>query len=81
VRTALVTFGIDASHGYERIHIHALHSVARLIRAYALSRVEIGRDSFELSDLSGFTKLPMEPADEAEWDGRDEAPETPSGKP
>lgn len=80
VRTALVTFGIDASHGYERIHIHALHSVARLIRAYALSRVEIGRDSHELSDLSGFTKLPMEPAEEAAWDGRDEAPETPSGK-
>lgn len=80
VRTALVTFGIDASHGYERIHIHALHSVARLIRAYALSRVEIGRDSHELSDLSGFTDLPMEPAEEAQWDGRDAAPETPSEK-
>ena len=80
VRTALVTFGIDASHGYERIHIHALHSVARLIRAYALSRVEIGRDSHDLSDLSGFTELPMEPADEDAWDGRDAAPVTPSEK-
>ncbi|KAA5804759.1 osmoprotectant NAGGN system M42 family peptidase [Alkalicaulis satelles] len=80
VRTALVTFGVDASHGYERIHIHALHSVARLIRSYALSRVEIGRDSQELSDLTGFTDLPMDPAEETPWDGRDEAPETPSGE-
>ncbi|MBI1264894.1 MAG: osmoprotectant NAGGN system M42 family peptidase [Alphaproteobacteria bacterium] len=79
VRTALVTFGIDASHGYERVHIHALHSVARLIRAYALSRVEITRDSHDLSDLSGFTTLPMEPAQEAEWDGRDDPPPRPSG--
>ncbi|MCC5997365.1 MAG: osmoprotectant NAGGN system M42 family peptidase [Oceanicaulis sp.] len=80
VRTALVTFGVDASHGYERIHMHGLHSVARLIRSYALSRVEIGRDSQELSDLTGFTDLPMDPAEEAPWDGRDEAPESPSGE-
>jgi len=80
VRTALITFGIDASHGYERIHMHALHSVARLIRSYALSKVEIGRDSEELADLSGFTHLPMEPAEEDAWDGRDEAPDTPSGE-
>src|SRR6056297_3582771 len=27
VRTALATFGVDASHGYERIHMHALRSL------------------------------------------------------
>ncbi len=80
VRTALVAFGIDASHGYERIHIHALHSVARLIRAYALSRIEINRDSNEVGSLEGFTELPVDPAEEEAWDGRDEAPERPSGE-
>ena len=80
VRTALVAFGIDASHGYERIHTHALHSVARLIRAYALSRIEINRDSNEVGSLEGFTELPVDPAEEEAWDGRDEAPERPSGE-
>ena len=80
VRTALVAFGVDASHGYERIHIHALHSVARLIRAYSLSRVEINRDSEATGSLEGFTEVPTDPAEEESWDGRDEAPERPSGE-
>ncbi|MFP4520216.1 MAG: osmoprotectant NAGGN system M42 family peptidase [Oceanicaulis sp.] len=79
VRTALICFGIDASHGYERIHMHALHSVARLVRSYCTSRVEINHDADEMGGLSGFTHLPMEPAHDEEWDGRDEAPERPSG--
>ena len=41
VRTALVTFGVDASHGYERIHMHALRSLAELLTCYARSDVEI----------------------------------------
>ncbi len=40
VRTALATFGVDASHGYERIHIDALRSVAELLVAYAQSPAE-----------------------------------------
>lgn len=55
VRTALITFGVDASHGYERIHLHALMSNARLCVLYSASNVEIGRDANELSDLEGFT--------------------------
>ncbi|MCC5982341.1 MAG: osmoprotectant NAGGN system M42 family peptidase [Oceanicaulis sp.] len=79
VRTALVTFGIDASHGYERIHMHALHSVARLIHAYAVSRVEIRRDADLLTgDLEGFPGVPMDPAEEEAWDGRDDRPGRPS---
>ena len=39
VRTALVTFGVDASHGYERIHMHALRSLAELLTAYVLSEI------------------------------------------
>ena len=78
VRTALITFGIDASHGYERIHAHALHSIARLVIAYASSSVEIKHDRDELSGLEGFTHVPIEPANEESWDGRDEAPDRPS---
>lgn len=62
VRAALITFGIDASHGYERIHIHALRSLAELVTAYAVSPVEISRDAEEISGLKGFTTQPMEKA-------------------
>ncbi|WP_114954368.1 osmoprotectant NAGGN system M42 family peptidase [Sphingosinicella terrae] len=62
VRTALITFGIDASHSYERIHIHSLKSIAELVVAYAASPVEIGRDAEELAGLEGFTEQPTEPA-------------------
>lgn len=63
VRTGLVTFGIDASHGYERVHEHALFSVARLLKAYALSPVEIKRDAAPTGDLEGFTEQPTDPAE------------------
>ncbi len=62
VRTALVTFGVDASHGYERIHLHALRSLAELLTAYALSEVEITRDRQAVSGLRGFTRQPNAPA-------------------
>jgi len=65
VRTALITFGIDASHSYERIHVHSLKSIAELVCAYAASPVEIARDTEELSGLEGFTTQPTEPAPEA----------------
>lgn len=66
VRTALITFGIDASHGYERIHMHALESIARLTLLYASSPVEIARDSEELTGLAGFTEQPTDPAPQSE---------------
>jgi len=62
VRTALIAFGIDASHGHERIHMHALRSLAELITAYALSPVEIPRDAEEIGSLKGFTQQPMKEA-------------------
>lgn len=37
VRHALVTFGTDATHGYERTHSDSLISVARLLAVYAQS--------------------------------------------
>lgn len=77
VRTALVTFGIDSSHGYERTHIHSLHSVARLICAYSNSEVEIPRDKEDLGDIEGFTEQPMERHEDETWDGQDKAPKRP----
>ena len=62
VRTALITFGIDASHGYERIHIHALRSLAELTVLYAASPVEIARDTEELAGIESFTEQPTAPA-------------------
>ncbi|WP_048648227.1 osmoprotectant NAGGN system M42 family peptidase [Nitratireductor soli] len=64
VRTALIAFGVDASHGYERIHVHALRSVAELATAYAASPVEIERDIEEVSDIEGFTEQPTEAAEQ-----------------
>lgn len=67
VRTALAAFGIDASHGYERIHAHALFSVASLIAAYAASPVRISRDLQEISGREGFTKQPVAQASQPEF--------------
>jgi len=62
VRTALIAFGIDASHGYERIHLHALRSCAELVTAYVTSPVMIERDLDQISDVRGFTRLPSRKA-------------------
>jgi peptidase M42 family hydrolase len=60
VRTALITFGVDASHGYERTHMHALRSLAELVTAYLTSPVNIQRDAEDTAPgLKGFTKQPM----------------------
>jgi peptidase M42 family hydrolase len=79
VRTALACFGIDASHGYERIHMHALRSLAELVTAYATSPIEIARDAEPTAGLEGFTSQPMEEAEqrlspEAELGGPKRAP-------
>ena len=59
VRTALIAFGVDASHGYERIHLHALMSVAKLVVYYVASEVQIERDSEEVSGLRGYSDAPF----------------------
>lgn len=65
VRTALATFGVDASHGYERIHIHALISITKLLRVYSLSDVGIRRDAKPVAaGISGFTRQPTRKAEQ-----------------
>lgn len=63
VRTALATFGVDASHGYERIHMHALRSLAELMTAYVTSPVDIKRDAKPIGDIEGFPHQPTAPAE------------------
>jgi peptidase M42 family hydrolase len=58
IRTALITFGVDASHGYERTHEDALLCLGRLVAAYAHSEVAITRDRRDLASLKGFTSQP-----------------------
>jgi peptidase M42 family hydrolase len=58
VRTALVTFGVDASHGYERIHMDALESLTRLITIYMQSPPLYPRDRYEMAGRAGFPTLP-----------------------
>lgn len=58
VRTALVTFGIDASHGYERIHVDALESLARLVGIYMQGPPLFARDRYEMGPRAGF---PIQP--------------------
>jgi peptidase M42 family hydrolase len=64
VRTALICFGIDASHGWERIHMHALRSLAELITAYVLGPVAFTRDAEEVSTLKDFTRQPTKEAEQ-----------------
>ncbi|APZ41808.1 osmoprotectant NAGGN system M42 family peptidase [Acidihalobacter ferrooxydans] len=58
VRTALVTFGIDASHGYERIHLDALESLTQLISIYMQSPALFLRDRYDIGPLTGFPSQP-----------------------
>lgn len=57
-RTALVTFGLDSSHGYERTHIDSLLSIGKLLGIYLQSERPLFRaESKNLrKDLGGFPK-------------------------
>jgi len=57
-RTALVGFGLDASHGSERTHSASLEAVARLISLYMQSEPTFMRDKDDLAPLDGFPHQP-----------------------
>ncbi len=44
IRTALLCFGLDASHGYERVHLDSLEALARLLVLYMQSKPLFRRD-------------------------------------
>lgn len=47
VRTALLCFGADASHGYERTHLSVLHNLAELLALYMQSGPTLPEDRQE----------------------------------
>lgn len=51
MRAALVCFGLDASHGYERTHIDSLTAVARLIAVFMQSPALFERDEEALGPI------------------------------
>jgi len=59
IRAALLCFGVDASHGYERTHIDGLDSVCRVILAYMNSPATVPRDRMDLGPMTGFPSQPL----------------------
>ncbi|MEF9898197.1 MAG: osmoprotectant NAGGN system M42 family peptidase [Pseudomonas sp.] len=56
IRTALLAFGCDATHGYERTHIDSLAALSRLLTAYLLSPPVFASDSHATgSSLESFS--------------------------
>ncbi len=58
VRTALVCFGLDASHGYERVHEDSLLALGRLLANYMLAERTVRRDKVNIGPLAGFPHQP-----------------------
>lgn len=59
LRTALATFGVDASHGWERIQWNALASLAQLVALHMQSRPPpYERDRAARGPLPGFPTMP-----------------------
>jgi len=54
IRTALISFGVDASHGYERTNLHSLSCITRLIIDYAQSDMIFERQRDSLGGLQAF---------------------------
>ena len=58
IRTALLCFGVDSSHGWERTHLDGLRSLGTLLTLYMQSPAVVERDSMELGPVEGFTEQP-----------------------
>jgi peptidase M42 family hydrolase len=67
IRTALICFGTDGSHGYERTHLSSLRNLADLIGLYLQTPRVIPRDRFKLGPLKDF---PTQPDPETEESAR-----------
>jgi len=60
IRVALMCFGVDASHGYERTHMSSLIALSQLIGLYMQSEPVTRRDRMELGPITGFTDQPTD---------------------
>lgn len=54
IRTALIAFGLDGSHGWERVHVDSLIAIARLVAVYMASPPVVARDTQGLGPIDGF---------------------------
>ncbi|MEZ5537041.1 MAG: osmoprotectant NAGGN system M42 family peptidase [Thiolinea sp.] len=61
IRTGLICFALDASHGYERTHEKSVVAVARLLSLYMQSGLMFERDEHVLGPLEDF------PEGNADW--------------
>lgn len=59
IRTALLCFGTDATHGYERCHESSLQALGQLLALYMQSDPLFLRDRNELGSIKGFPELPL----------------------
>ncbi len=57
IRTALVCFGLDASHGWERIHMRSLASVSQLLAQYMTSKPLFGEDENVIGNQSHYPMI------------------------
>lgn len=58
IRTALVGFGVDGSHGYERTHLSTLKNTEHLILKYIQSDPTFKRDKNNMGSINGFPHQP-----------------------
>jgi len=56
IRTALLCFGVDATHGYERTHIESLIRLTQLLCVYMQAPAVVARDVKIIGNLKGFPK-------------------------
>jgi peptidase M42 family hydrolase len=70
IRTALVCFALDSSHGYERTHQKSVVAVARLLSLYMQTDTLFERDKYAMGPLRDF------PEDQGEWSDSMFAPST-----
>ncbi len=54
IRTGLLGFGLDASHGYERVHLKSLEALGKLLTLYFQSPPTFKRDRHLLGSLKDF---------------------------
>lgn len=54
IRHALIGFGADSSHGYERTHISSLVAVAELLTLYVQNGPVVARDRRAIGSIEGF---------------------------
>ena len=59
LRTALVCYGVDGSHGYERTHQFSMFELARLLTYYVQGESTVQRDRYDLGPMTGFPNQPQ----------------------